>query len=161
MIIGIDNGTTGSIGIIAENFTMMLKTPTIEQQDYTVKKKLIKRLDFNTFYNLLKECKEKEKSINVVLERPMVNPGRFNATTVAVRCLEAQLIAIELLGLSYQFIDSKLWQRKLLPQGCKKEELKRMSHDIAIRLFPQCKEMIDKQKDGDSLLMAEYVRRYL
>lgn len=45
--IGIDNGVTGSIGVIAEDRSVVSfwKTPIIKQQDYTKAKKNITRID--------------------------------------------------------------------------------------------------------------------
>ena len=94
----------------------------------------------------------------VLVERPMVNPTRFVATTSALRALEATLITLEMLNLPYQFIDSKEWQRDLLPKGIKgSEELKRASHDIGCRLFPTLNP--NYHADFDGLLIAEYGRR--
>ncbi|GAH84395.1 unnamed protein product, partial [marine sediment metagenome] len=103
---------------------------------------------------------EDDGLIRVFIERPYVNPQGFKATASALRCLEATLIAIEALGLSYQYMDSKEWQREMLPLGLKgTAELKKASVDIGCRLFPQYAEQIRKHKDGDSLLIAEYARR--
>jgi hypothetical protein len=94
----------------------------------------------------------------VVMERPMVNPTRFKATTSALRCFEAQLILIEHLGLAYCYVDSKDWQRELLPKGIKgADEQKKASKDIGKRLFPQLADF--KHSDFDGLLIAEYARR--
>ena len=45
--IGIDNGVTGSIGIVGRDLTYynMVKTPVISGQDYTKAKKNISRVD--------------------------------------------------------------------------------------------------------------------
>ena len=53
----------------------------------------------------------------------------------------------------------KIWQKKLLPQGCKGEDLKRASEDIGLRLFPSLRPVIKKHKDADALLIAEWARR--
>jgi hypothetical protein len=87
----------------------------------------------------------------------MVNPMRFLATTSALRALEATLIVIEQLELPYQYIDSKEWQKALLPHGLKREELKKAAIDIAKRLFPQFTNLSSGQ--ADALLIAEYARR--
>ena len=72
-------------------------------------------------------------------------------------CLEATIIVLELLKIPFEYIDSKAWQRELLPKGLRKEELKKASLDVGRRLFPQ----IDwtKFKDADGLLIAEWGRR--
>ena len=49
------------------------------------------------------------------------------------------------------YIDSKEWQKELLPSGCKGEELKTASRDIGCRLFPKYKDLIIKLIDkGES-----------
>jgi hypothetical protein len=86
----------------------------------------------------------------------MVNSARFSASMSAVRCLEATLIAIEEVGFSYQYVDSKEWQKLLLPKGLKgSDELKKASFDVGKRMFPT----LAIKKDADGLLIAEYLRR--
>ena len=93
-----------------------------------------------------------------ILERPMVNPGRFKATISAIRCLEATVIALESLYIPYMYIDSKEWQRSMLPDGIKgAPNLKKASLDIGNRMWPSL--MNSKMKDADSLLIAEYCKR--
>lgn len=163
--IGIDNGATGTIGILkGKEVLFFLETPVVKMQDYTKKKKAISRLAVNEFKLIIEQAKEYAQgdSILAVLERPLVNPQLFNATIVAVRVLEAQLGVLESLDIPYTFIDSKEWQRVLLPQGTKgSSELKKASEDIGCRLFPQYKDLILKHKDADGLLIAEYARRQI
>lgn len=156
--IGIDNGVSGSIGVIDESGSLFYETPTYSQQNYTKKKANITRIDWNSLNVLLKPYQG--TNCFVLLERPMVNPQRFQATTSALRSLEATLITIELLNLPHAYIDSKEWQKVLLPQGVKgPEELKKASLDIGCRLFPQHSGLITKHKDADGILIAEYCRR--
>lgn len=155
--VGIDNGVSGSLGIVSESGEEAFyhPMPTKSGQDYTKAKKNITRIDYPQLVSLLTgrtPCK-------VFVERPMVNPRRFVATTSAVRALEAVLIACEGLVLPYQFIDSRQWQRVLLPQGVEGPELKKASLDIGSRLFPSLAEVIKKQGDADGLLIAEFARR--
>jgi hypothetical protein len=66
------------------------------------------------------------------------------------------LIALEESQWAYEYIDSKEWQKSLLPKGLKgSEELKKASLDVGKRLFPS----LDIKKDADGLLIAEYLRR--
>ncbi len=155
--IGIDNGITGSIGIILNDRTpLFYKIPTRSEQDYTKAKKNITRIDQKGLLALINYPSAKVK---VVIERPMVNPQRFKATTSALRALESMLIAVESLKYPHMYIDSKEWQ-KILPNGVKgSTELKKASADIGCRLFPQHESLIRKQKDADGLLIAEYARR--
>ena len=155
----IDNGVSGTIGIISDNFIDFIKTPTKSEQNYTKKKGNITRVDFNKLREYLAEVTKdySTEEIIVALERPMVNPTRFQATTSALRALETTLIAVETLDLPYFYIDSKEWQKELLPNGTKGDALKKASVDIGSRLFPQFKDI--KHPDRDGILMAEYLRR--
>jgi hypothetical protein len=155
--IGIDNGVTGTIGIVGDGIEPQLyHTPVIKEQDYTKKKKEISRVNCEKFLEIIKQFDPKD--VRAVIERPMINPTRFTASISAVRCLEAELILLESLGISHMFIDSKEWQKKLLPQGIKgDDEQKKASYDIGNRLFPQFTDF--KHKDRDGLLIAEWARR--
>lgn len=159
IFIGIDNGVSGSIGIINKtDNSSFFETPVFSQQNYTKKKANITRIDRKS----LLKCFEIYNPENcfVLLERPMVNPTRFMATTSALRALESTLTVIEELTLPHAYIDSKEWQRKLLPAGVKgPEELKKASFDIGCRLFPQHSDIIKKHGDADGILIAEYCRR--
>lgn len=166
--IGIDNGVTGSIAIIEDGKAYYFQMPTKSEQSYTKSKQNITRIEVPELKRILESaalwpCK-------CLLERPMVNPGRFKATTSALRALEATLIVLEDLRIPYQYIDSKEWQKALLPRDMGKvvitksgkskrkvepAELKAASLDIARRMFPG----IELKHDGDSLLIAEYLRR--
>lgn len=159
--IGIDNGVTGSIGIISNNKKpIFLQTPIKKEQNYTKNKQNISRLMYDEFYDIMEDAIVYSNNNRlVIIERPMVNNKRFKSTVSAVRCLEAQLICLEKLSLPYIYIDSKEWQKKMLPSGIKESsKLKKASLDIGCRLFPSCKEIIIKQKDADGLLIAEYAR---
>lgn len=155
--IGIDNGVSGSIGIVGNGIDpVFVKTPVKSEQDYTKAKQSITRLDYSKFMSLFSGYNKND--ITVLIERPLVNPSRFKATTSGLRCHEAELIMIEIMGFRHQFIDSKEWQKELLPKGIVgSEEQKKASLDIGNRLFPQ---YIDfNHPDRDGLLIAEYGRR--
>lgn len=150
--IGIDNGVSGTIAIISESGVDFWKTPVKKEQDYTKAKKVVSRVDIPTLKGILEPYAD---NAFLLLERPLVNPGRWVATTSALRCHEAELAVIEILNIPYQFIDSKEWQKALLPKGC--EDTKKASLDIGNRLFPQYKDF--KHPDRDALLIAEYAKR--
>lgn len=160
--IGIDNGVSGSIGIIfPDKEALFIKTPTKKVFKYTKKKQKVTRIDYTALVNILSVniTQEYKNNCFILLERPMVNPGRFVATSSALRSLEATLIALEQLSLPYQFIDSKEWQKELLPKGAKGAELKTASLEVGSRLFPHLKDLFSKQKDSDGMLIAEYAKR--
>lgn len=157
IFIGLDNGVTGTIGIVGDNIPpQIFHTPVKKEQDYTKAKKLVSRLDCDAFIAILTQ--HKDADIRVVCERPMINPTRWSASMSAIRCWEAQLIILEVLKLPHQYIDSKEWQREMLPKGIKgSDEQKKASKDIGKRLFPQLSDF--KHSDFDGLLIAEYARR--
>ena len=159
--IGIDNGVTGSISIITNsNKVHFFKTPIKTTTNYQkTKNSQINRLEVNEFRKILSiVSKEEINNSFVLLERPMINSLRFNASISASRCLEATLIILEEFGFAYNYFDSKSWQTELLPSGIKEsKQLKKASLDIGIRLFPSIDNL--KHGDFDSLLLAEYGRR--
>jgi len=151
--IGIDNGVTGSIGIIKNTSSTQIDTPIKKEQSYTKAKQSITRIRVNELQEILKEFKDTD--CLVILERPMVNPGRFKATVSALRALEATLCTIERLELPYMYIDSKEWQKNLLPNGVKgTPALKQASHDKGKQLFP----LVKQKGDYDGILIAYYAK---
>ena len=154
--IGIDNGTSGTIGIVGDEiFPIFINTPTKKEQNYTKTKQSITRLDWKGFSELVSAYCDYE--LVAIMERPLVNPTRFKATTVALRCFEAQLVLVESLGCRIIYVDSKDWQKEMLPKGVKGEDLKKASLDIGNRLFPIFAS--SKHPDRDGILIAEYARR--
>lgn len=155
--IGIDNGVSGTIGIVGlvDGLKLFDKTPTKKEQDYTKAKKLVTRIDSAK----LKESLLPYQNMNCIalLERPMVNPSRFVATASALRAWEATIVILEDLKIPYMPIDSKEWQKELLPKGTKGDDLKAASKDIGSRLFPELKDFNHPDRDG--ILIAEYGRR--
>jgi hypothetical protein len=158
--IGVDNGITGSLSYVDGDNSYMVPTPTFKEQDYTVKKANITRIDFETLKNILLEWMDGVDSVLVLMERPYKNPKGFVASISAARAWEATLILVEQLNLPHEFIDSRKWQKPLLPKGIEGvAALKSASKDIGLRLFPNLRKVIVKQKDADSLLIAEWARR--
>ena len=159
---GFDNGVTGSIACVFDDLQSVYfdRTPIRKCLNYTKTKQWINRIDTIALTTWIEEnCMHVYGSTTIrpycMIERPMVNPGRFKATTSALRALEATMIVLEHLHLPYEFVDSKEWQRALLPAGLEKDELKKAAVEVARRLFPT----VDVGKDADGLLIAEYCRR--
>lgn len=159
--IGIDNGITGSIGIITPDQTSFLPVPSRSMQDYTKKKQNISRLDRDAFRKIITTSNPDGLSVFVLFEHPFWNPIlSLKSSKSGVMCLEAEVGIIEDLLIPHESIPSSTWQKELLPVGCKgKAELKKASQDIGIRLYPALEDEIRKQKDADGLLIAEYARR--
>lgn len=164
---GLDNGVSGSYGIVSVDYaTGEVKstfglTPAKKELSYQKSKTAYRtRLDYRSFFILLKELKESSDRIIFCMERPMINATRMQASLSAIACLEATLIALEELEIPYSYIDSKEWQKVLLPSGLKgSDEQKKASMDVGCRLFPEHKELIQKHKDADGILIAEYLHR--
>lgn len=157
--IGIDNGTSGTIGIIAPDDVLFFPTPVIKELNYTKKAQYISRVDHKKMYHLLSAFEA--MPAKVLLERPYVGQHIRNSQSAA-RTLESTLIVLELLRIPYDYIDSKEWQKALLPKGITgTPNLKKASMQIGIRLFPQFKDEIEKHGDADGLLIAEYNKRQM
>jgi hypothetical protein len=159
--IGIDNGASGSIGIVDENGRLILfiKVPTKEEPSYLKSKlRMIRRVDFFTWEEIMeKVMDEHEGEYKAFIERPLVNPSMFHATMSGIRALEATLIALEDLRIPYEYIDSKQWQKVLLPSGSiGHDQLKLVSREVGKRLFPQTEGV---HEDADGILIAEWARR--
>jgi hypothetical protein len=154
-----DNGISGSFAWVNEDCSEsgVVTTPTFVEQDFQKNKKNITRVDVPKliawFHSLPKG------DIRMIMERPFVNPMMFNATLSAIRAWEATLIALQEFNYPRQVIDSKRWQKEMLPQGCKGPELKVASVQVGCRLFPDHSDWIRDQGDADSLLLAEFARR--
>jgi hypothetical protein len=155
IFIGIDNGVSGGITILAESgfVHLHIQTPVKNCLNYTKAKAFINRVEFQELQDLLVDNIANDTPF-CMIERPMVNPMRFKASVSAIRCLESTEILLESLKIPYQFIDSKEWQKALLPSGLVKEELKRAAESVAKRLFPKLTVV-----NADSVLIAEYCRR--
>jgi len=148
-IVGIDNGVTGAIAILDEQTVEFYPIPVKKELNYTKMKQWIHRVDTTKLKNIL----SKNLNSKVFIERPMVNPARFKATVSAIRCLEATLIVVEQLGYSYEYLDSKEWQKYMLPHGLSGPELKSAGKEVAKRLYPHIN---IGSCDGDALLIARY-----
>lgn len=151
--VGIDNGVSGGITIMDEQECILLheKTPVKKCLNYTKKKAFNNRIDFEKFKDMIAKA---GSNTFVMIERPMINPGRWVASISAARCLEATEIILEQLQIPYQFVDSGEWQKVLLPSGLKGEELKVASNQVSKRLYPR-----QKIVNADCLLMSLHCKR--
>jgi len=160
--IGIDNGVTGSIGCITLEDSLLnaiqIKTPVKKVMNYTKSvKRMVSRIEYKDLKkNLALMIKDADRII-CRLERPMINNTRFHQTVSAARSHEATEICLEELEIPFDYIDSKKWQREMLPKGVEKEELKIASLTLGKRLYPNAN--VHNCKDMDGLLIAEYLRK--
>ncbi len=153
--VGIDNGSSGTIAILSDKLIHFGKVPTKKELSYTKKKQKVTRIDTKELKWLV-QSKIEDEEVKVIIERPLVNPGMFKATVSGVRALEAVLIVVEELGYPVSYIDSKEWQKVLLP-GSKGKQLKTHSLLVGNELFPEIQHF--KHPDRDGLLIAFYSKQ--
>lgn len=166
--VGIDNGVSGSMGILGDGICSYKPMPVFRCLDYTKVKKFINRVEFENLVSILRPF---AKDSFCFVERPMVNGLRFKASLSAIRAFESTLIALDQCNIGHEVVDSKKWQRELLPSGLWKtaydkngkaylkaepEELKLASLSVGKRLFPSVD--FEGFKDADGLLIAEFCR---
>lgn len=155
--VGIDNGVSGSIGWVSSDGEFGQEpTPTIKCLNYTKRAQNTQRVDQRKLIDILGSFPI--RGLRVFLERPMVNPKRFQATASALRALESTLIALESLCASYTYVDSKAWQKKLLPDVKGSANLKKASLQIGSQLFPPLQETFEIQGDADGILIAHWAK---
>ena len=164
--IGVDNGTTGTIGIIPvlngyrmDEVIQFFKTPIIKQQSYTKKKQNITRLDWRGLGALLKPFHDKNPY--VILEVPF-NGTMLKTIKSSHRFCEATEILLEMLKYPYRFINSREWQKEILQRPGKQPlaaEWKILSTQLGEQEFPQFRNAKPKFPDFDGIWIAEWARR--
>lgn len=141
--IGIDNGVSGTIGIIDENGEAVYFTKTPVKKS----KQGGSRVDWQKLETILKDY----LPAVCLIERPFTHPKRWKASISAARCDEAQRCVLERLGVKYDHIDSRIWQKVLGHTG----GLKYASLELGNELYPQYKQ--SKHPDRDGLLIARHL----
>ena len=174
--IGVDNGVTGSVAVLSEDGQLVsyAAVPTKKVLGYTKKMKFLRKIDVVGLEKLI----EGLPGAVVLLERPATNKNwSFNSLESSIRADEAVNIVVERLGYSLHYVDSREWQKEMLPvktvprakKGASEEEKKKLrqartrvkkqtkeaSLNIGRRLFPGA----EFKGDADSALMAEWARR--
>jgi len=162
LYVGIDNGVSGTVGIIGEGYSEFFKTPTIFGQDYVKRSQNVTRNDHGVLKFFLERCALRAKRMFVLIERPMINPRMFKASISATRCMESQLIILDYLAeehyVVHQFCDSKEWQKTQLPKGTTGKDLKLRSMQVGCRLYPEHSLLMTKHKDADGILIARHCK---
>lgn len=177
LYIGIDNGTTGTIGWVGEGVhPTIIETPIRTEQSYTKSSKKTTRIDHERITSLFKEIigDHDPSEVLVVMERPFTGSfirgkdangkssgrGGFVANISAARAFEVTLVLVEQAKLPHEIVDSKQWQNVLLPKGIVGSDARKAaSKDIGLRLFPDQEKVINKHKDADGLLIATWASR--
>lgn len=159
-----DNGTTGTLGWVAGPPAVadMIEVPTKKRSSFHKDPRSTTVIDIDELEKVLRNMMERAKvkpcDIIAYRERPMINPKRWQASMSASRADEAETILLEKLGIKYQYVDSKAWQRHILPSSGKKgttsDMLKAESKDIGIKMFKHLSAIIEKHGDADGILGA-------
>ncbi len=155
IVIGVDNGATGSVGIMPGDGTAIYYSmPTKEAVHYTKAGKVVTRVDVQA---LTLELEQYRNQAFAYIERPFTGSAMMiNTALLAARAHEAVMIALEGLGIGYTTIDSREWQRAMLPGVKGSPELKKASRLRGIQLYPHLQHYIELQGDADGLLIAHY-----
>lgn len=144
--IGIDNGVSGSIGILRDGVPEL-----IHAREYTRPKAKRKgSLECDPF--AITKILEDAKPDGVVLERPF--RGQFRNTEVSAAHFDSVVRTIlETRGIPFIQVDSKKWQGPLLGI-VKAGETKHTSLSLGKRRWPALAAQIEDQGDADALFMA-------
>lgn len=156
--VGIDNGSTGSVGIIGPNGAIFEKVPTQPYLHYGKKGSIGQRLDRAALINLILGQIDKPTEIANVrayIERPF--SGRFiNSVVPAHRFFEATIIVMEDLKIGYEVVDSREWQPPILGNVKTSAKLKLASELRGVQLYPQLRDAIKSHGEADGLLIAHF-----
>jgi hypothetical protein len=159
----IDNGSTGFIAILNENGSILhfSKVPVSKVLLYTKTRQTFNLVASNELKSIIASTisKSKDKTIQIALERPAINPRRGTNSikySFANWLVVDQLISVEM-GLFCETVDSKKWQSKMLPTH-NTGETKKVAKQIVQRVFPGISVKIPSGGE-DALLGAEWLRR--
>jgi hypothetical protein len=159
--IGIDNGSTGSVGIITptnDKPYLFFPTPTKDTLNYQTKKAhFVKLVDQFALEHEFTALIAAHREVKVLVEKPFTMKFATPQVLLAHRTFQQVLDVLERLGYGYDVIPATKWQKELLPKKIKGKELKKASLGVGKRLFPDID--WDDYKDADGLLIAEYCRR--
>lgn len=156
-IIAIDNGTSGSVGILSPSGATFCDVPTKPALHYSKKGNTHQRIDAYELVMLLSPFTG--SPCHAYVERPFTgSPMMINTMLLSARAYEAVVIALEQLGIGYETVDSKGWQSAMVPGVKGSANLKQASKLKGIQLYPSLAPYINKHGDADGLLMAHYYR---
>ena len=160
-IIGIDNGSTGTIGIITPSGAHFFETPTQEYLHYGKKGTVSNRLDRKATAEKINASLSASgvtvDQVRVFIERPFTaGPMMIKSMLSAHRMFEATICLLEDLNLGYDVIDSGEWQKPVLGGIKGSPELKKASLLRGSQLYPQFAAEIKRHGDADGLLIAHH-----
>lgn len=161
-VIGIDNGASGSIGVLnTYGVTPYFGSVPTQDSVYYARSRasLPRRLDRKQLTSFLRGFRDFGE-VRAFVERPFT--GKFvHAMLLSHRFFEATICTLEDLGIGLEVVDSRDWQKPLFGGIKGSDELKRASKIRGIELYPKLKDAITKQGDADGLLIAHHFFRVL
>lgn len=153
--IGIDNGTTGAIGVLGTEEPMLIPAKAYVRQYTGTKSGKGKELDPLAFARILREISTHGDIQFVTIERPFTGgPGTGNAAVVARGVYAGMQAVLEIMGIPYVTIDSREWQEPLFGKGGKAKDTKARSLALGIQRYPLLEQEIRRQGDADALFIA-------
>lgn len=152
-VIAFDNGVSGYYTILSADGKLVDHghVPVKRCLNYTKEEQHLSRIDVPKLRTLLSLHTVNQPQ--VLLERPMINNTRFKQSMSAIRAFEATIIVLEEVGLTYEVVDSKQWQRSMLPGDIASDQLKAEANKIAKA------KLGEKIVEGDSALMALWAHK--
>lgn len=155
LTIGIDNGASGSVGLIrSDGATGFVLTPTLQSLTYGKQGGFMTRLNRAELRETIKGYLTPQTSVRVYVERPFT--GKFYKAVVSgMRFHEALVCLCEDMNWPLTTVDSREWQKAILGNVAAKQT-KVASRLRGIERFPQFTGLIRKQGDADGLLIAQH-----
>lgn len=161
IIIAIDNGTTGTITLMGSAGTLFESIPT-KKSLLGKAGKLVTRVDHEKLRDIIEgsyDVSALRAESHAYVERPFT--GRFLKQVLpGQRAFEAVIIVLEQLGIGFQVVDSREWQKPVLGKVSGSANLKKASLLRGEQMFPAHAQAIRTHGDADSLLMAYHFRRH-
>lgn len=152
--IGIDNGVSGSIAVVEDGrLHSFYEMPVRKVLHWGKAGRFRNRIYQHGMHAVIGPHNRNGKT-RAIIERPMVNPKMFQSSLSAVAALEAVEIALEFLGIGYEVVDSRAWQRRYLGDVKGSSALKAASLARGIQMFPQFADAFRKHGDADSVFLA-------
>jgi len=158
--IGLDNGTTGSIAIIGPHGSLFEPMFTKEQSE-GMAGKVIRRIDTDALEVWLRaNIPDPMATAFAYVEKPFTgSPMMINTCVLAARSYEAVIVTLERMGVGYQQVTSKDWQRAILGDVKGSPALKKASMLRGMQMYPQHAKAIKDHGDADALLIAHYYHK--
>lgn len=164
--VGIDNGSTGSIGYMAGTYTSLLPMSKLCRRYTGNKKGTGLELDPLEFYRYISNIQKEHGKIRMLaIEKPFTNPGQV-MTMVAARGMFSAIQAIlEILAVPYIVVGAQEWQKKFLngevtaTANKGEKETKLRSRILGSQRWPELADPIKHQKDADALWLALHAKQ--